>query len=165
MKSFFQLNSDDYSVAHPTIGANEKKLYFASDMPDTYGQSDIFVVDINEDGSFGIPKNLGNQINTESRETFPFVTSDNVLYFASDGHPGLGGLDIFASKIDDLTAPYIVNVGEPVIIDVETREGFFASSRDGGIGSDDIYSFTENKKIVLRCNPIIEGLVREKGFW
>jgi outer membrane protein OmpA-like peptidoglycan-associated protein len=99
------------------------------------------------------------------------VTSDNVLYFASDGHPGLGGLDIFASKLDDLTAPYIVNVGEPInslqddfsfIIDEESRKGFFASSREGGIGSDDIYSFTENKKIVLRCNPIIEGLVREK---
>jgi outer membrane protein OmpA-like peptidoglycan-associated protein/tetratricopeptide (TPR) repeat protein len=164
-------NSDNYSVAHPTLSADEKKLYFASDMPGTYGQSDIFVVDINEDGSFGIPKNLGNQINTESRETFPFVTSENVLYFASDGHPGLGGLDIFASKIDDLTAPYIVNVGEPInslqddfsfIIDEESRKGFFASSREGSIGSDDIYSFTENKKIVLRCNPIIDGWVKNK---
>tara|TARA_R110002051_G_scaffold70772_1_gene127536 strand:- start:95793 stop:97745 length:1953 start_codon:yes stop_codon:yes gene_type:complete len=163
-------NSDDYSVAHPSLSADEKKLYFASDMPGTYGQSDIFVVDINEDGSFGVPKNLGNVINTESRETFPFVTNENVLYFASDGHPGLGGLDIFATKIDDLKALYIVNVGEPVnslqddfsfIIDEASRKGFFTSSRDGGIGSDDIYSFTENEKIVLRCNPKVEGTVKD----
>ncbi|WP_405415213.1 OmpA family protein [Maribacter sp. Asnod1-A12] len=164
-------NGDNYSVAHPSLSADEKKLYFASDMPGTYGQSDIFVVDINEDGSFGIPKNLGNEINTESRETFPFITSKNVLYFASDGHPGLGGLDIYATKVDDLNAIYIVNVGEPVnslqddfsfIIDENTKKGFFTSSRDGGIGSDDIYSFNENEPIVLDCSSVIEGIVVDK---
>ncbi|MDB2606141.1 OmpA family protein [Zobellia sp.] len=168
-------NSDDYSVAHPSLSADEKKLYFASDMPGTFGQSDIFVVDINEDGSFGIPKNLGNEINTESRETFPFITSENVLYFASDGHPGLGGLDIYATKLDDLNAIYIVNVGEPVnslqddfsfIIDENTKKGFFTSNRDGGIGSDDIYSFNENEPIVLDCGSTIEGIVidQENGL-
>lgn len=164
-------NSDDYSVAHPTLSPDEKKLYFASDMPGTFGQSDIFVVDINADGTFGTPKNLGSDINTESRETFPHVTQENVLYFASDGHPGLGGLDIFATRINDMNNFYIVNVGEPVnskqddfsfIIDEESRKGFFASNRDGGIGSDDIYSFNEVEEIVLSCNPLIEGVVKDK---
>ncbi|VXB97400.1 OmpA family protein [Maribacter litoralis] len=164
-------NSENYSVAHPTLSKDEKKLYFASDMPGTYGQSDIFEVDINEDGTFGVPKNLGNEINTESRETFPFVTGDDVLYFASDGHPGLGGLDIFATKIDDLNAIYILNLGEPVnsvqddfsfIIDEETKKGLFASSREGGVGSDDIYSFTETKPLDLICKTIITGVVKDK---
>jgi len=163
-------NSEDYSVAHPTLSKDDKKLYFASDMPGTYGQSDIFVVDINEDGSFGVPMNLGNEINTESRETFPFVTSENVLYFASDGHPGLGGLDVFATIIDDLNTLYILNVGEPVnslqddfsfIIDEETKNGFFASNREGGIGSDDIYSFKETKTLKLKCQTAIIGLVKD----
>ncbi|MEP5829624.1 MAG: OmpA family protein [Maribacter dokdonensis] len=163
-------NSENYSVAHPTLSNDERKLYFASDMPGTYGQSDIFVVDINEDGTFGTPKNLGNEINTESRETFPFITEDEVLYFASDGHPGLGGLDIFATKIDDMDALYILNVGEPVnsvqddfsfIMDQKLKKGYFASSREGGVGSDDIYSFTETRPLDLQCRTELTGVVKD----
>ena len=91
-------NSDSYSVAHPTLSPDEKTLYFASDMPGTLGQSDLFKVSINEGGSFGTPQNLGKAINTEGRETFPMLTDENELYFASDGHPGLGGLDVFVSQ-------------------------------------------------------------------
>ena len=161
-------NDDSYSVAHPTLNMYESKLYFASNMPGSLGQSDIFVVDIYSDGNYGAPKNLGNKINTEGRETFPFVTEKNVLYFASDGQPGLGGLDIYATKIDDL---YIVNVGEPVnskqddfsfIINENTRKGFFASNREGGLGSDDIYSFIENEEIDLTCNILVEGITIDK---
>ena len=164
-------NGDDFSVAHPALSPDERKLYFASDMEGTYGASDIFVVAINEDGSFGTPQNLGNTINTEARETFPFVTDANVLYFASDGHPGLGGLDIFATKIDDLNNLYVVNTGTPVnseqddfsfIINDQTKKGFFASNRDGGQGSDDIYGFTENKEIDLSCNTLISGVVTDQ---
>ncbi|WP_405379755.1 OmpA family protein [Maribacter sp. LLG6340-A2] len=165
-------NSDNYSVAHPTLSVDERKMYFASDMPGTFGKSDIFVVDINEDGSFGTPKNLGNQINTESRETFPHITSENVLYFASDGHPGLGGLDIFATRIqENMGQGLVVNVGEPVnseqddfsfIINEKTKTGFFASNRKGGMGSDDIYSFKETEEIVLECQKEINGIIRVK---
>jgi len=88
-------NSDAHSVAHPALSTDEKTLYFASDMKGSLGQSDIFMAAINEDGSFGEPVNLGSNINTEARETFPFVAStDDVIYFSSDGHPGLGGLDV-----------------------------------------------------------------------
>ena len=164
-------NGADFSVAHPALSADEKKLYFASDMPGTLGQSDIFVVDIKDDGSFGVPRNLGSEINTEGRETFPFVTRDNVLYFASDGHPGLGGLDVFATKIDDLDNLYIVNVGEPVnskqddfsfIMAPESAKGFFASNREGGLGSDDIYGFTETKHLNLDKVYPVEGMVKNE---
>lgn len=163
-------NGDAHSTAHPALNADESKLYFASDMEGSQGESDIFVVDINPDESFGTPKNLGNDINTESRETFPYVTENNTLYFASDGHPGLGGLDIFATGISDLENLYIVNVGKPVnseeddfslIINEETGKGFFASNREGGQGSDDIYSFTENEKIDLSCSTAVQGIVKD----
>ena len=165
-------NGDAHSAAHPALSPDETKLYFASDMEGTLGQSDIFVVDINSDGSFGMPKNLGNEINTEARETFPFVTASNVLYFASDGHPGLGGLDIFATKIDDLDNLFIVNPGEPVnsekddfsfIIDESIKKGFFASNRDGGQGSDDIYSFIEILPIQLDCTLLVTGEVKDRN--
>ena len=164
-------NSAEYSVAHPTLSADEKKLYFASDMPGTIGSSDIFVVDINEDGSYSTPKNLGPEINTEARETFPFVTENDILYFASDGHPGLGGLDVFATKMDDLNNIHIVNVGKPVngkqddfsfIINDVNKKGFFASNREGGLGNDDIYGFTENEEIDLSCNIHLDGTVRDR---
>jgi len=164
-------NGAAHSTAHPALSPDEGKLYFASDMEGTKGQSDIFVVDINSDGSFGTPENLGAGINTESRETFPFVTGDNTLYFASDGHPGLGGLDVFATNLEYPDQAYIVNVGKPVnseqddfsfVIDSETRKGFFASNRQGGQGDDDIYGFTENEKLDLSCNTIVTGVVQDQ---
>lgn len=165
-------NSDDYSVAHPALSPDEKTLYFASDMPGTLGESDIFRVSINDDGSFGTPENLGNAINTEARETFPFITKENILYFSSDGHPGLGGLDIFATKIEDNAVKgKVLNVGEPVngryddftfIFDEASNKGYFASNRSEGQGADDIYSFIETKPLVLDCQQRVSGTVRDK---
>lgn len=162
-------NSDNYNVAHPALSKDEKTLYFASNMPGTLGQSDIFKVTIKGDGSYGTPENLGNIINTEGRETFPFVSSDNEMYFASDGHPGLGGMDIFVSKLDNQTYKEAINVGEPLnsskddfsfIINNTTRLGYVSSNRDGGQGSDDIYRFKENKK--LECEQFLSGVVTDK---
>ena len=166
-------NSDDYSTAHPALSPDETKLYFASDMPGTTGESDLYVVDINSDGSFGEPVNLGTGINTESRETFPYVSESGLLYFASDGHQGLGGLDVFVTKLEtpDQIGNMIINVGEPVntpdddlsfIINEETKIGFFASNRPGGVGSDDIYTFVEKIPVIFECNQEISGFVRDK---
>lgn len=165
-------NSDSFSVAHPVLSPDEKQLYFVSDMPGTYGESDIWKVSIVGDGTFGPPVNLGATINTEARETFPFITDKDVLYFSSDGHPGLGGLDVFATKIafDEYDQP-VVNVGRPVntqyddfsfIIDQESK-GFFASNRvEDGIGEDDIYGFTENEPLQLACLQEVTGTVRDR---
>lgn len=165
-------NNDSYSVAHPALSPDGKILYFASDMPGTYGKSDIFMVAINTDGTYGTPKNLGSNINTEARESFPFVSSENVLYFSSDGHPGLGGLDVFATKIlNDQFLGRVHNVGEPIngpmddftfILDEGTKKGYFASNRKEGMGYDDIYSFVEHRPLELDCLKPITGTVRDK---
>jgi outer membrane protein OmpA-like peptidoglycan-associated protein len=162
-------DSDNYSTAHPALSPDEKTLYFASDMPGTIGRSDLFKVLINEDGTFGKPENLGRPINTEGRETFPFVSDENEIYFTSDGHPGLGGFDIFVSKINtDRTYNKVQNVGADVNspqddfaywIDTKSRKGFFSSNRDGGHGSDDIYKFLELRK--LTCEQELYGEVTD----
>ena len=162
-------NSDQYSVAHPSLSPDEKTLYFVSDMPGTIGQSDIFKVKINEDSSFGTPENLGNAINTEGKETFPLITDENELYFASDGHPGLGGLDIFVSKVnaEGNSIGEIQNLGDGAnspkddfayLIDTKSRKGFVTSNR-GGQGYDDVYKFLETKR--LKCEQELYGKVTD----
>lgn len=162
-------NSDQYSTAHPALSMDEKFLYFASDMPGTFGQSDIYKVAINEDGTFGKPENLGPEINTEGRETFPFISAENELYFASDGRPGLGGLDIFASRIKaNGSYDEVLNIGEPVnskqddfafSIDSRTRSGYFSSNRETSQGLDDIYRFTETRRLI--CEQNLTGTVTD----
>ena len=164
-------NSDSYQTAHPTLSADEKTLYFASNMEGTRGQSDLYRVKINEDGSFGTPENLGDAINTPGRETYPYVNEDNELYFASDGQPGLGGLDVFITKLPkdgSLEFKKVLNVGEEanspkddfaLIINSKTKRGFISSNRDGGQGNDDIYKFLETKPIW--CEQILFGVVTD----
>jgi len=162
-------NSDAYSTAHPSLSADGKTMYFASDMPGGHGQSDIWKVAISDDGSFGTPVNLGTSINTEGKETFPTITDENELYFATDGHPGLGGLDIFMSKVaadGSYGAPQ--NIGTPAnspqddfayLIDTKTRKGFLSSNRTGGQGYDDIYKFLETRKLI--CEQVLAGVVTD----
>lgn len=165
-------NNDSYSVAHPMLSPDGKKLYFVSDMPGSFGQSDIFMTEIIGDGTYGPIINLGKNINTIGRETFPFVTKDGVLYFSSDGHQGLGGLDVFATKItyNDYDQP-VVNVGRPInsplddfsfIFNSEDKTGYFSSNREGGMGEDDIYGFVENEPLVLDCIQEVSGTVRDR---
>ena len=165
-------NDDAYSVANPALSPDEKTLYFVSDMPSSLGESDIFKVAINDDGSFGTPENLGNNINTEARETFPFISEKEVLYFSSDGHPGLGGLDVFAVQMENgKTDDKVTNVGEPInssyddftfIINENTKKGYFASNRPEGQGGDDIYKFLEAKPLLLGCKQMVTGIIRDE---
>lgn len=162
-------NSNQYSCAHPALSSDEKTLYFASDMPGTVGQSDIFKVAINADGTFGTPTSLGGGINTEARETFPFISDDNILFFASDGQLGLGGLDIFSVKMNqDGSMSKVFNLGTPVnspqddfsyLFNSKTKAGFFSSNRAGGKGNDDIYKFVEETPLNYDCNQIISGVI------
>jgi len=143
-------NGDSFSTGHPALSPDGKQMYFVSDMPGSIGETDIFVVDVLGDGMFSEPRNLGPEINTERREMFPFINNKK-LYFSSDGHIGLGGLDIYEVSFDDDEGFLEVrNVGRPVnsnmddfsyIVNEETQKGFFASNRKGGKGDDDIYSF------------------------
>jgi outer membrane protein OmpA-like peptidoglycan-associated protein len=164
-------NSDDYSTGHPALSPDGKLLYFVSDMPGSIGQTDIFVVDVHGDGTFSDPRNLGPNINTERKEMFPFINEEK-LYFSSDGHVGLGGLDVFEAAIDEeLGFLEVKNVGQPInsnkddfsyIVNEKNQKGFFASNRRGGKGDDDIYSF---KRLVLEEVPenlnAIAGVVTE----
>lgn len=167
-------NSDEYNVAHPALSLDETKLYFASDMPGTIGYSDIFMVAINEDGTFGTPENLGSKINTEGRESFPFVSDNGTLYFSSDGHLGLGGLDVFkfnkfdtGSNVDGL----IHNIGKPInspkddfgyIVNEVTLKGYVSSNREEGKGSDDIYSFTKKPCVKHVIGVLVDKDTNEK---
>lgn len=154
-------NMDGYNTAHPTLSKDETTMYFSSDRPGGFGASDLWQVAIHPSGAFGGPVNMGSAINTEARETFPFVTPTGELYFSSDGRIGLGGLDVYAAKLDRNSVPgEINNVGTPVnsnaddfayYIDADSRQGFFSSNRDGGKGNDDIYSFTEIRPLQLEC--------------
>ncbi len=158
-------NSDNYNCAHAALSIDEKSLYFSSDMPGAVGASDIYKVEIFEDGTFGKAVNLGDKINTEGRETFPFISADNKLYFASDGRPGLGGLDIYVSDLNS-TGDFstIENLGADInsnsddfafYINNDNKSGFFSSNRSKGMGFDDIYKFSKEEK----CLKSIEGNV------
>lgn len=145
-----KLNSKEYSVGHPTISKNSKTLYFVSDMPGGFGGADIYKAEILADGNLGQPINLGNKINTEGQEMFPWLSKEGQLFFASDGLIGLGGLDIFVA---DLSKDGLVNAIQHAGIGINSerddfafilsgdhKTGYFSSNRDGGQGDDDIYS-------------------------
>ena len=161
-------NDDEFSTGSPTLNVDETKLYFVSDRPESIGKTDIFVVDINTDGSYSEPKNLGPKINTIEREMFPSIDKNNVLYFSSNGHEGYGNLDIFVSKIYDNSESTPLNLGEPLnspkddfaYILRNEQMGYFSSNRKEGKGDDDIYSFRVDEKIFIECLQTINGIVR-----
>lgn len=162
-------NNDEYSVAHPALSPDNKTLYFASDMPGTMGDADIWKVEIKEDGTYGKPVNLGPTVNTEGRESFPFVSEKNELYFSSTGKLGLGGLDIFVSKItEDGQYEEAVNMAKPInspmddfafYIDEKTKVGYFTSNREESIGDDDIFKFYKIE--TPPCEYLIFGVVTD----
>ena len=160
-------NSLDYSVGQPALSPDGKRLYFVSDIPGGEGGTDIYFVNLLEDGSYSEPINLGSKVNTKGREMFPFVTNEK-LYFASDGHLGLGGLDIFEVQIADslgtaVNLGPVINTGSDdfaFIINENTNRGYFSSNRDGGSGDDDIYSF---QRLKPNCEQSVKGTVLRKA--
>ena len=140
-------------------------------MAGTLGGSDIFRVEILGGNKYGKPENLGNVINTPGRESFPFISKNNVMYYSSDGFPGLGGLDIFAVKFyDNGTTSKPINIGRPgnsadddfcFIMDSDSKIGFLTSNRPGGKGKDDIYSFFEEKPLPFDCQKMLKGVLKD----
>jgi outer membrane protein OmpA-like peptidoglycan-associated protein len=172
-------NTDSYSFSNPALSPDNSKLYFSSDMPGTKGLSDIFVININENGVNGQVNNLGDKINTQFRESFPFVSTERRLYFSSDRFDGKGRLDVYSVNLnaDGMVASVPENLGAPInsesddftfIYDSEKEYGFFASNRKRPNNSgrrnatdyidDNIYAFT------AECiNPkTLTGIVYDK---
>jgi outer membrane protein OmpA-like peptidoglycan-associated protein len=150
-------NNNDFSCGHPALSPDDSKLYFVSDMPGGYGGTDVYVVEYNG-GQWSTPVNLGKEINTEGNEMFPFIDGNGNLYFASDGHEGLGGLDIFYAELKDgIAYKGVQNLGAPVnsekddfglITDKDRGTGYFSSNRVKGVSDDNIYSFRRT------CRPL-----------
>lgn len=165
-KVFF--DSDDYSVGHPSLSDDGSLLFFASDMPGGYGETDLYVVRIADDGTMSSPQNLGPQINTIGNDLFPFFRN-GILYFSSDGHYGWGDLDVYESKmLSDGSFSTPRNLGAPInsnkddftfVIDKTGKYGYLSSNRAGGKGDDDIYSFTKGDPV---CNQNISGKATDR---
>ncbi|HCY43603.1 MAG TPA: hypothetical protein DHV48_20075 [Prolixibacteraceae bacterium] len=161
----FRYNSNEYSVGHPSVDKNGTVLYFASDMPGGYGNSDIYF-SVLSNGQWSKPFNLGPKVNTEGNEFFPFISNDGVLYFSSNGHGGLGGLDIYFSVPEQGIFNSIENMGYPVnsskddfgmTLDSTGMKGYLSSNRLGGKGNDDLYFLK-----ILRVPVIIRGVVKDR---
>jgi tetratricopeptide (TPR) repeat protein len=142
------INDKAYSMGHPSITADGKTLYFSSNIPGGLGGSDIYKSTW-QNSAWGQPQNLGAAVNTSGNEMFPFIFNDSIVYFASDGYKGLGGLDIYKVNIQ-ASGKGVFNVGYPInsrkddfsiVMYADGMKGFFASNRDGGKGNDDIYEF------------------------
>lgn len=157
-------NSNDYSTGHPALSPDEKLLFFASDMPGGFGGTDIYVSRF-DGSSWSQPINLGKNINTKGNEMFPFVDDKGNLYFSSDGHAGLGDLDIFFSQLDGITPKgRVINLGSPInsskddfgiLTDGFRKAGYFSSNRKRGGDDDDIYKFDRECELKEGCDLII----------
>ena len=150
-------NSKDFSTGNPSISNDGKTLYFSSNRPGGIGGVDIWKVAISETGGYGTPENLGKNVNTEGNESFPFITSNDVLYFSSDAKQGLGAMDVY--KIDLTKNSGAINLGKPVnsekddfafTINENKKIGFVASNRNG---NDDIF------KLIPVCNYELNAIV------
>jgi outer membrane protein OmpA-like peptidoglycan-associated protein len=143
-------NSNEFSCGHPALSPDDNKLYFVSDMPGGFGGTDIYVVEFRK-GNWSSPINLGREINTEGNEMFPFIDEKGNMYFSSDGHEGLGGLDIFyVAMKEGIPVNDIMNLGSPInsekddfglITNGNRSSGYFSSNRKRGYSDDNLYSF------------------------
>jgi len=153
--------NDSCRIAHPALSPDNKRLYFSSDMKGTYGQSDIFYVDLFDNDSVSLPVNLGTRINTEGRDSYPFVSQDNQLFFASEGHPGMGGFDVFVIDLNT-TGTTPKNLAVPInsvdddfafVWKKDLYKAVLTSNRLGGKGDDDIYAFALPKQEPIKPAP------------
>ncbi|HAR20737.1 MAG TPA: hypothetical protein DCR46_08740 [Cytophagales bacterium] len=163
-------NHKEYSCGQPSLSADGKTMYFTANFPDSYGGTDIYKSVRLSDNNWSKPENLGSTINTEGNEMFPFYHISGLLFFASDGHVGLGGLDLFLSIEKPTGFDNVLNLGAPLnstrddfafIMNKESKNGYFSSNRDGGKGDDDIYAVTLLKYFDIP--KVLKGIARNKS--
>jgi outer membrane protein OmpA-like peptidoglycan-associated protein/tetratricopeptide (TPR) repeat protein len=168
----FKLNNAEYSVAHPWLSEDGNIMYFVSDMPGGFGGTDIYRIEKKSGREWGEPVNMGEKINTEGNEMFPFFEDANdYLFFSSDGHNGVGGLDIYMAAMKNYSVRKLTNMGATLnsrfddfalIVDKDMKKGYFSSNREGGKGDDDIYYFEILKP--FRFTKTVKGKITdEKG--
>ena len=169
--SELSFNSDDYSTGHPTVSADGQRLYFASNRPGGEGGTDIYVCEKIND-TWGRPENLGNSVNTKGDELFPYIDDNDVLYFSSTGHLGLGGMDLFKIRIENLKDGLPENLGYPlnsakddfsILFEVTDESGYFCSNRDKGF-SDDIFYFELSNMLQKVYAGRVESSLPEKSL-
>jgi len=157
-------NIQQYSVGDAALSKDGRLIYFTSDMPGGFGKTDIWYCEKRRDGSWANPVNCGKNINTKEEEAFPNIGGDGILYYASNGLPGMGGYDIYKSKGEKKLWSMPVNLKCPVnstsddfyLITNDGINGYFSSDRDGGQGNDDIYSFTYNPIETIPSKPVLK---------
>ena len=168
----FNGKNNNFNVMHPSLNESGNILYFVSDMPGGFGETDIYKSVLDENGKWSQPENMGAIINTAEAETFPFISNDNILYFTSNGHGGLGGLDIYEIDLSS-KAPEVENLGFPInsnkndfaiTFDERGYKGYFSSNRDHGEGGSDIYSFTKNIYTNGKITEETSGKVVENAY-
>ncbi len=159
--SAFSFNSSKYSVGHPSLSMDGQTIYFMSDKPGGFGKTDIYYSMKQTDGNWGAPINAGNRVNTFGHELFPYISENNILYFSSNSHPGMGQLDIFKATQDSGRWNTIQNLKPPInsigndfgiAFDGKYQRGLFSSDRFNGKGAEDIYSFSEEIPLELISN-------------
>ncbi len=160
----FPYNGDEFSTGHPTLSKDGNILIFASDRPGGYGGSDLYYCVKSGNGQWTRPVNLGKKINTEGNELFPFLDNNDYLFFASTGHVGLGGLDVFEAQLKEMRpVGDVKNMGAPIntskddfglIRAADGKSGYFSSNRRG---NDDIYSFKKSSHVILLQGTIMDG--------
>ena len=165
-------NKEKISTGHPVLSKDNKKLYFVSDRLPSQGKTDIFYVDILGDEKYGVPQNLGQNVNTSETETTPFLANGSILYFSSDGHQGDGNLDVFAVELYDDSTSEVYHLAAPInsinddfayIVNKDNNQGFFTSNRLQGKGYNDLYSFIlESDVRPGECFISVDGKVKDK---
>lgn len=161
------VNDPDSWDSTPSLSPDGTTLYFASNRPGGFGGTDIYTAKLNRRGRWVDLRNLGPEINTPGNEMFPFVSSDGSLYFASDGHPGFGKLDIFKAtrqsgliSIRNLGAPMNSPADDFAYFEYDLTRGFFSSNRKGGKGDDDIYTYVNNDPDLKVINYYLDGITK-----
>ncbi|GGG12385.1 OmpA family protein [Pontibacter amylolyticus] len=171
IKPFAFNNVTEYSVGHPALSPDGKIMYFVSDMPGGVGETDIYYTLRQPDGSWGEPVNAGILINTPGRESFPYVDQNGKLYFSSDGHMGMGGLDVFAAEGKHAAWTAVNNMGHPInsskndygiMFNEDEETGLLSSNRESSNGTDDIYSFKVLQKPVVIAVTTLERKQNEQ---